>query len=117
MRVVTMGGQVKKNVLFIAAWVVLLSLAAFLLPPLDSRANPAPLLARSFIVATLLLSTYTLVKVFAYLVRSWQRVGAVPNRMEYATWLGLQTVVFLAILVWVFAVAVPVVAHRLKFLL
>src|SRR5690242_13522553 len=114
MNIVRPGGKVKKSMLLIVAWAALLSLAAYVLPPLGSRANPTPLVTGLFIVVTLLLSTYTLVEVFAYLVRSWRRVGTVPNRTEYAAWLSLQSVVFLVILAWVLGVAVPVIAHRVK---
>src|SRR5205807_8219838 len=77
------GGQVKKNLLLVVGWVVLLALAALLLPPLDSRVNPGPLLTKSFIVATVALSIYTVVVMFGYFNRSWRRVGLVPNRVEY----------------------------------
>jgi hypothetical protein len=51
----------KKNILLVVGWGVLLVLASLLLPPLDSRVNPGPFLARSFIAATIVLSIYTVV--------------------------------------------------------
>ena len=117
MTVVTRDGQMKKTVLLAAGWIIILSLAAFLLPPLDSRADPVPLLARGFIIATIGLSAYTLVVTFGYFYRAWRRAGAVPNKVEYASWLGFQTVLFLVVLVWVLRVAVPAVVHRIGVLL
>ena len=110
------GGQVKKNILLVAGWIILLVLASFLLPPLDSRVNPGPLLAKSFIVATIAMSLYTVVIMFGYFNRSWRRVGLVPNRAEYATWLGFQTALFLVAFVWVLKAVVFAVAHRFGFL-
>lgn len=110
------GGQVKKNVLLVAGWVILLALSALFLPPLDSRINPGPLLAKSFIVATIALSTYTVVVMFGYFNRSWRRVGLVSNRVEYTTWLGFQTALFLVVFVWVLKALLLAVAHRFGFL-
>jgi hypothetical protein len=107
---------VKKNILLVVGWGVLLVLAALLLPPLDSRVNPGPLLAKSFIVATIAMSLYTVVVMFSYFNRSWRRVGLVPNRVEYVTWLGFQTALFLVVFVWVLKAVLLAVAHRFGFL-
>ena len=107
----------KKNLFLVAAWILILSLAAFLLPPLDSRAGPGPLLARTFIVATVVLFAYTMVMMFGYFNRAWRRVGLVSNRVQYASWLCFETVLFLVVLAWILKVVVPVVAHRLAFLI
>ncbi len=112
----TEAGQVRKNIVLVAGWVLLLLLAALLLPPLDSRVNPGPLLAKSFIVATIALSIYTVVVMFGYFNRSWRRVGLVPNRVEYATWLGFQTALFLVVFVWILKALILAVAHRFGFL-
>ncbi|MGA2300803.1 MAG: hypothetical protein ABSG77_08935 [Candidatus Acidiferrum sp.] len=112
----TEAGQVKHNIVLVAGWVILLLLASLLLPPLDSRVNPGPLLAKSFIVATIALSLYTVVVMFGYFNRSWRRVGLAPNRVEYATWLGFQTALFLVVFVWVLKAVVLAVAHRFGFL-
>jgi uncharacterized membrane protein YbhN (UPF0104 family) len=113
---ITGGGQVKKNILLVAGWIILLVLAALLLPPLDSRVNPRPLLANTFIVATIVLSIYTVVIMFGYFNRSWRRVGLVPNRVEYTSWLGFQTALFLVVFVWILKALVLAVAHRCGFL-
>lgn len=84
----------KKHLWLLAGWAIFLVLAAMLLPPLDSRINPGPLLSDSFIVATIALSIYTAVFLFGYYIGSWRRVGLVPNRVEYTTWLGFQTALF-----------------------
>jgi hypothetical protein len=110
------GGRVKKNILLVVGWGVLLVLASLLLPPLDSRVNPGPFLAKSFIVATIVLSIYTVVVMFGYFNRSWRRVGLVPNRVEYASWLGFQTILFLGVFVWILKALILAVAHRFGFL-
>ena len=106
----------KKSILLVVGWGVLLVLASLLLPPLDSRVNPGPLLAKSFIVATIGLSIYTAVVMFGYFNRSWRRVGLVPNRVEYASWLGFQTTLFLGVFVWILKALILAVAHRFGFL-
>jgi hypothetical protein len=110
------AGQLRRNIVLGAGWVILLLLASLLLPPLDSRVNPGPVLAVSFIVATVALSIYTVAVMFGYFNRSWRRVGLVPNRVEYATWLGIQTALFLVVIVWIFKALALAVAHRFGFL-
>ena len=110
------GIEEVRNVLLVATWIALLVLAAILLPPLDSRVEPRPILAKFFVVSTIILSLYTVIVMFVYFDRAWRRAGSVPNRVEYISWLSLETVIFLMIFVWILKILIVGVARRFGFL-
>jgi hypothetical protein len=109
------GGRERKMTkgrLLAAGWLILFMLGAIVLPPTDSHQSPRLLLAISFVVAFSVLSASTLIAMLSYLIRSWRRVGLVPNRVSYSVWLGFETTLFLVVLGWILWAMALAVAHR-----
>lgn len=79
------------------AWAVFLVLAAWVLPPLDSRLQPTPLVYRGVLTLTILLALATVIVIPAYVYRSWLRLSTVPNRTAYGLWVGLESLLLLAV--------------------
>jgi hypothetical protein len=81
-------------------WLVILGLAAVILPRTESNAIAFPVLV--LMLMWFLLSVVTLV---FYFYGAWRRVGAVPNKAAYIAWMSIETVFALAAitgLVWLF---------------
>jgi hypothetical protein len=92
--------QIKRGHVIFWGWLVILGLAAVILPRTGS--NPI-----AFSVLVLMLTWFLLSLVFLvfYFYRAWRRVGAVPNRGAYIAWMSIETVFALAAvagLVWFF---------------
>jgi hypothetical protein len=68
-------------------WLVILGLAAVILPRTESKAIAFPLL-----VLMLLWFLLSVVPLVFYFYRAWRRVGAVPNRAAYIAWMSIETV-------------------------
>jgi MFS-type transporter involved in bile tolerance (Atg22 family) len=83
--------------LVLLAWAVFFLLAAWMLPPLDSRLQPTPLVYWSVLTLTILLALPTVVVVPAYVYRSWLKLPSVPNRTAYGLWVGLESLLLLAV--------------------
>lgn len=84
-------------------WLVILGLAAVILPRTESNTIAFPVLV--LLLLWFLLSVGALV---VHFYRAWRRVGAVPNRAAYIAWMSIETVfAFAAIvgLVWFFVTA------------
>jgi len=79
------------------AWAVFFLLAAWVLPPLDSRLQPTPLVYRSVLTLTIILALATVTVIPAYVYRAWLRLPTVPNRMAYGLWVGLENLLLLAL--------------------
>jgi hypothetical protein len=79
------------------AWAVFFVLAAWVLPPLDSHQRPVPLVYWSVLTLTILLALPTVVVVPAYVYRSWLKLPTVPNRTAYGLWIGLESLLLLAV--------------------
>jgi hypothetical protein len=78
-------------------WGVFACTAAFVLPPTDSRVEPPPLTFWSIITITALLAIYTALAVPGYLRHAWLKLPTVPNKLAYGLWIGLESVVLVAI--------------------
>lgn len=78
-------------------WVVMLVVAASVLPPLDSHLQPAPLTYWSVVTLTILLAISTAIIVPGYLYQSWLKLPTAPNRTLYGLWLGLESLLLLAV--------------------
>jgi hypothetical protein len=79
------------------SWAVFFVLAAWVLPPLDSRLQPTPLVYWSVLTLAILLTLSTVIVVPAYVYRSWLRLPTVPNRTAYGFWIGLESLLLLAV--------------------
>ncbi len=79
------------------AWAVFFLLAAWVLPPLDSRLQPTPLVYRSVLSLTILLALATVIVIPAYVYRAWLRLPTVPNRTAYGLWVGFESLLLLAV--------------------
>lgn len=79
------------------SWAVFFLLAAWVLPPFDSRLQPTPLVYRSVLTLTILLALPTVIVVPAYVYRSWLRLPTVPNRTAYGLWVGLESLLLLGV--------------------
>jgi hypothetical protein len=79
------------------SWAVFFLLAAWVLPPLDSRLQPTPLVYWSVLTLTILLALPTAVVVPAYVYRSWLKLPTVPNRAAYGVWVSLESLLLLAL--------------------
>lgn len=79
------------------AWLVFFLLAAWVLPPLDSHLQPTPLVYRGVLTLTILLALSTMIVIPAYVYRSWLRLPTVPNRTAYGLWVGLESLLLLAV--------------------
>jgi len=83
--------------LVLLAWAVFFLLAAWVLPPLDSRLQPTPLEYQSVLTLTILLAVPTVIVIPAYVYRAWLRFPTVPNRAAYGLWVGLESLLLLAL--------------------
>lgn len=81
----------------VVAWAVFFVLAAWLLPPLDSHLQPTPVVYWSVVTLAILLTLSTVIVVPAYVYRSWLRLPTVPNRTAYGFWIGLESLLLLAV--------------------
>jgi len=81
----------------VLAWAVFFVLAAWVLPPLDSHQRPVPLVYWSVLTLAILLALPTVIVVPAYVYRSWLRLPTVPNRTAYGLWIGLESLLLLAV--------------------
>src|ERR1700733_3935349 len=79
------------------SWAVFFLLAAWVLPPLDSRLRPTPLVYWGVLTLTILLALPTVVVVPAYVCRSWRRLPTVSHRPAYGVWVGFETLLLLAV--------------------
>jgi hypothetical protein len=97
----------------VLAWVAFLSIAALVLPNLDShaRAHPASkaIVAAGY-VALLIASPIALV---SYFNREWRRARSVPNT-AYVIWLSLESVAAFAFLLLLPYPAILFAAARLR---
>jgi hypothetical protein len=93
-------GARKHLYIVLLAWVVFLLLAAWVLPPLDSHLRPPPLVGWSVVALFVLLALLTAVVAPAYLYRSWLKLPTAPNKTVYALWMGLETLLLLAVPIW-----------------
>jgi hypothetical protein len=82
------------------AWIAFFLLSAWVLPPLDSHLKPTPLVFWSFASFAALLALPTAIIVPAYVYQSWLRLPTVPNRTMYGLWLGLESLILLAVPIW-----------------
>jgi len=76
------------------AW---MCIAALLLPPLDSRIKPRPLIVWSTTAVSVLLAICTAAAIPAYLYRSWCKLATVSSKVAYGDWMGFESVILLAI--------------------
>lgn len=79
------------------AWAVFFLLAAWVLPPLDSRLRPGPLVYWSFATLTVLLVLPTVIVIPAYVYRSWLKLPSVPNRTAYGLWVSFESLLLLGV--------------------
>lgn len=92
----------EKHLFFaVLGWVVFLFSVAWILPPCDSRVPPQPLTFWSIIAIAAGFAIYTAIMVPGYSCQSWRRLPTVPNKISYGIWISSESMVFLAILVWV----------------
>jgi len=84
----------------VLGWIVFLLSVALILPPCDSRVPPQPLTYWSIIEIAAGLAIYTAIMVPSYFCQSWRRLPTVPNKISYGIWISFESLVFLAILVW-----------------
>ena len=78
-------------------WLLGLVVAAIFLPPPDLGLRPASGLIKGVLVFLAVWVTYTAVAVPLYLYRAWLKVKSVPNRIEYALWVGFETLCAVAL--------------------
>ncbi len=79
------------------SWAVFFVLAAWVLPPLDSRLRPGPLVYWSFATLTVLLVLPTVIVIPAYVYRSWLKLPSVPNRTAYGLRVSFESLLLLAL--------------------
>ena len=79
------------------AWFVFFVLAAIVLPPVDSHLQPAAPLWWSLLTVAVLLAVSTVIVIPAYVYQSWLRLPTVPNRTAYGLWVGLESLLLLAV--------------------
>lgn len=79
------------------AWFVFFLVAGWVFPPLDSHLRPALPIDWSFFIMAVVLALATLIIVPAYVYQSWRRLPTVPNRIAYALWVGVESVLLLAL--------------------
>jgi hypothetical protein len=79
------------------ALTVVVLLAAWVLPPLDSHLQPTPLVYSGVVTLAILLAVPTVIVVPAYVCRSWLRLPTVPNRTAYGLWVSLESLLLLGV--------------------
>ena len=86
--------------LVFCGWLILFWVAAWVLPPVDSRLPPQPLVFWSIlaVAATLALATAVLTPIHFY--QSWRRLSTVSNKAAYGVWLSFETLVVVTLAVW-----------------
>jgi hypothetical protein len=90
-------------------WLLGLVLAALFLPAPDLGLRPASGVIKGVLIFLAVWVTYTVVAFPVYLYRAWLRVKVVPNRIEYALWVGFET---LCAVVLTGGIAYYVLLHR-----
>ncbi len=78
-------------------WPLGLVLAAIFLPLGDLGIRPASALIKSVLAVLVVWTTYTAIAIPLSLYRAWLRIRIVPNRIEYALWVGFETFCALAL--------------------
>ena len=79
--------RIKWELVLFCGWLVILGLAAIILPRTGSNAIAFPVLV--LMLTWLLLSVVALV---FYFYRAWRRVAVVPNKAEYVAWISIHNV-------------------------
>ena len=82
----------------VLAWILLLWIAAVILPPTGVR--PSSVTALLFIISACSLLAATSVALFIYFYRSWKRVQSVTNKGAYVLWLGFESLAVVAVLAY-----------------
>lgn len=95
-------------------WAVLLVGAALALPPMDSHAPVSPVLTGVIVTCCVALILATLIAVTTYFNRSWRRLGTVPNRAAYVTWLALESIATLGVLAMLMYPLIRLAVARLR---
>jgi hypothetical protein len=95
-------------------WAVLLMGAALALPPMDSHAPVHPVLTGVIVTCCVAMICATLIAVTTYFNRSWRRVGTVPNRAAYVTWLALESIAALSVLMMLMYPFIRLAVPRLR---
>jgi hypothetical protein len=80
-------------------WMILLIVAAWLLPPLDSRIQPHPVAVILVVAGCAVGLILTCISGYRYFSDSWRQWRRVPNRVEYLVWLSLETVAALGVVI------------------
>ena len=93
-------GRARHLYILLLVWAVFLLLAACVLPPLDSRLPPSPLVGWSMVALTVLLALLSAIIVPAYLYLSWLKLPTVPNKTAYGLWMGFETLLLLGVPIW-----------------
>ena len=95
-------------------WAVLLVGAALALPPIDSHAPVHPVLMGVIVTCCAALIVATPIALTTYFNRSWRRVGTVPNRAAYVTWLTLESIAALGVLAMLMYPFIRLAVARLR---
>lgn len=77
-------------------WVVGLIIAAMFMPRPDFGSHPSLVIKGVFVIIAVW-TAYTAVAVPLYLCRAWYRLRTVPNKTDYALWLGFETLCAFAV--------------------
>ena len=80
-------------------WMILLILAACLLPPLDSQIQPHPVAVILVVAGCAVGLILTCISGYRYFSDSWRQWRRFPNRVEYLVWLSLETVAALGVVI------------------
>src|SRR5271169_1635135 len=78
-------------------WFVFFASAAWVLPPLDSHLQATPPVFWGLLTFAVLLAVPTVIVIPAYVYRSWLRLPTVPNKTAYGLWVGLESLLLLAV--------------------
>lgn len=98
--------RIEKHLFFVfLAWWVTSVFAAAILPPSPSHVRPEwSLTIWSIVIMVSMLTIYTATILLIYFYQSWKELPTVANKTSYSVWLGFESLVFLAILIWIASV-------------
>ncbi len=76
------------------AW---MCIAALLLPSMDSRAKPRPVVVWSTVAILALAALCTSAAILIYLYGSWRKFPTVSNKIAYGVWMIFESVILLGV--------------------
>jgi hypothetical protein len=95
-------------------WAVFLWVAALVLPQLDSRARAHPAVQVIILTVYGLFLLGTPIALTNYFIGAWRRIGLVPNRIAYVSWLSLESIAGIALLALLAYAALSLTAFHFR---